>query len=248
MVGPWQVPVSDVAATLTDFRGYAGEAMAMGERTPLALIDAPASGRMAVGEAITNLAAAGVARLSDVKLSANWMAPAGHPGEDARLYDTVEAVAMQLCPALGISVPVGKDSMSMRTTWRDGDGAEKAVTAPLSLIVSAFAPVSDVRRVLTPQLVLEGDTLLVWVDLSAGRHRLGGSALAHAYGQLGERRARSRRPAAARRLFRRDSRAALRRSDFRVSRRLRWRRFRDARGDGLRVALRSRPVVRRAAG
>ena len=185
MVGPWQVPVSDVAATLTDFRGYAGEAMAMGERTPLALIDAPASGRMAVGEAITNLAAAGVARLSDVKLSANWMAPAGHPGEDARLYDTVEAVAMQLCPALGISVPVGKDSMSMRTTWRDGDGAEKAVTAPLSLIVSAFAPVSDVRRVLTPQLVLDGDTLLVWVDLAAGRHRLGGSALAHAYGQLG---------------------------------------------------------------
>ena len=145
MVGPWQVPVADVAVTLLDFDGYAGEAMAIGERTPIALIDAPASGRMAVAEAITNIAAAGVERLSDIKLSANWMAPAGHPGEDAALYDTVRAVGMELCPALGLSIPVGKDSMSMRTTWRDG-GIDKAVTAPVSLIVSAFAPVADARR------------------------------------------------------------------------------------------------------
>ena len=185
MVGPWQVPVADVAVTLMAFDGYAGEAMAMGERTPLALIDAAASGRMAVGEAITNIAAAGIAKLSDVKLSANWMAPAGHPGEDAALYDTVRAVAMELCPALGISIPVGKDSMSMRTTWKDGD-VDKAVTAPLSLIVSAFAPVPDARRVLTPLLALDaGDTELLWIDLSAGRLRLGGSALAQAYAQLG---------------------------------------------------------------
>ena len=125
MVGPWQVPVADVAVTLMDFAGYAGEAMAMGERTPLALIDAPASGRMAVGEAITNIAAAGIASLGDVKLSANWMAPAGHPGEDAALYDTVRAVALDTCIRLGVSIPVGKDSMSMRTTWTD-DGVAKA--------------------------------------------------------------------------------------------------------------------------
>jgi phosphoribosylformylglycinamidine synthase len=185
MVGPWQVPVADVAATLMDFEGYAGEAMAMGERTPLALIDPPASGRMAVGEAITNIAAAGIARLSDIKLSANWMAPAGHPGEDAALYDTVHAVAMELCPALGISIPVGKDSMSMRTTWTAA-GVPKAVTAPLSLVVSAFAPVPDARRVLTPLLARDaGDTSLLWIDVSAGRRRLGGSALAQAYAQLG---------------------------------------------------------------
>ena len=186
MVGPWQVPVADVAATLMDFDGYRGEAMAIGERTPLALIDAPASGRMAVCEAITNLAAAGIASLYDVKLSANWMAPAGHHGEDAALYDTVRAVAMELCPALGISIPVGKDSMSMRTTWRDG-GVDHAVTAPLSLIVTAFAPVPDARRVLTPLLVLDcGDTALIWIDLGAGKRRLGASALAQVYGQLGD--------------------------------------------------------------
>jgi phosphoribosylformylglycinamidine synthase len=150
MVGPWQVPVADVAATLLDFDGYAGEAMAIGERTPLALIDAAASGRMAIGEAITNIAAASIDRLSDVKLSANWMVPAGHPGEDAALYDTVRAVALELCPALGISIPVGKDSMSMRTAWREG-GVDKAVTAPVSLIVSAFAAIADARRVSTPQ-------------------------------------------------------------------------------------------------
>jgi phosphoribosylformylglycinamidine synthase len=185
MVGPWQVPVADVAVTLMDFDGYSGEAMAIGERTPLALIDAPASGRMAVGEAITNIAAAGIDKLSDIKLSANWMAPAGHPGEDAALYDAVRAVAMELCPALGISIPVGKDSMSMRTTWKEGL-ADKAVTAPLSLVVSAFSPVQDARRVLTPQLATDvSETTLLWIDLSAGRLRLGGSALAYAYGQLG---------------------------------------------------------------
>jgi phosphoribosylformylglycinamidine synthase len=186
MVGPWQVPVADVAATLMDFEGNKGEAMAIGERTPLALINAPASGRMAVGEAITNLAAAGVADLGDVKLSANWMAPAGHRGDDAALYDTVRAVAMELCPALGISIPVGKDSMSMRTTWRDAAG-DHAVTAPLSLIVSAFAPVADVRRVLTPLIARDrGETLFVWIDLGTGRARLGGSALAQVCGQLGD--------------------------------------------------------------
>ncbi|MEP7205770.1 MAG: phosphoribosylformylglycinamidine synthase [Casimicrobiaceae bacterium] len=185
MVGPWQVPVADAAVTLMDFEGYAGEAMAIGERTPLALIDGPASGRMAVGEAITNIAAAGIDSLGAIKLSANWMAPAGHPGEDAALFDTVRAVAMELCPALGISIPVGKDSMSMRTAWRDGDH-DKAVTAPISLIVSAFAPVPDVRRVLTPVLARdEGDTVLVWVRL-VEQHRLGASALAQVHGQLGD--------------------------------------------------------------
>jgi phosphoribosylformylglycinamidine synthase len=186
MVGPWQVPVADAAVTLMDFDGYRGEAMAIGERTPLALIDAPASGRMAVAEAITNIAASGVERLSAIKLSANWMAPAGHPGEDAALYDAVRAVAMELCPALGISIPVGKDSMSMRTTWRD-DGRDKAVTAPVSLIVTAFAPVPDVRRALTPLLRRDrGPTVLLWIDLGAGKGRLGGSALAQVYGQLGD--------------------------------------------------------------
>ena len=185
MVGPWQVPVADVAVTLMDFAGHAGEAMAIGERTPLALIDAPASGRMAVAEAITNIAAAPVAALTDVKLSANWMAPAGHPGEDAALYDTVRAVALDTCVRLGIAIPVGKDSMSMRTTWRD-DAGEHAVTAPVSLVVSAFAPVADVRGTLTPLLRLDaGATRLVLVDLGRGKRRLGGSALAQVYGQLG---------------------------------------------------------------
>ncbi len=184
MVGPWQVPVADVAATLLDFDGYAGEAMAIGERTPLALIDAPASGRMAIGEALTNIAAAAIDRLRDVKLSANWMAPAGHPGEDAALYDTVRAVALDLCPALGISIPVGKDSMSMRTAWREGE-VDKSVTAPVSLIVSAFAPIADARRVLTPQLRADVASVLLLVDLGNGRNRLGGSALAQVYGQLG---------------------------------------------------------------
>jgi phosphoribosylformylglycinamidine synthase len=185
MVGPWQVPVADVAVTLMDFDGYAGEAMAIGERTPLALIDAQASARIAVGEAITNLAAAGIGSLSDVKLSANWMAAAGHPGEDAALYDAVRAVALELCPKLGVSIPVGKDSLSMRTTWRDGD-VERSVAAPVSLIVSAFARVPDARRVLTPQLALDRHTLLLLVDLGNGQDRLGGSALAQVYDRLGD--------------------------------------------------------------
>ena len=176
-VGPWQVPVADCAVTLRDFEGYAGEAMALGERTPLALIDAPASGRMAVGEAITNIAAARIGALSQVKLSANWMAAAGYPGEDAALYDTVRAVALELCPALGVSIPVGKDSLSMQTSW---DG--KQVVAPLSLIVSAFAPVEDARDTLTPQLRTDaGESELLLIDLGRGRNRLGGSIVAQTH-------------------------------------------------------------------
>jgi len=186
MVGPWQVPVADVAVTLRDFAGYAGEAMAIGERTPLALIDPPAAGRMAVGEAITNIAAACVTALSDVKLSANWMAAAGEPGEDAALYDTVRAVALDFCIPLGLSIPVGKDSLSMRTTWRDAEG-DKSVTAPVSLIVSAFAPLADARRCLTPLLRFDrGETVLVHLDIADGRRRLGASALAQVHGQLGD--------------------------------------------------------------
>jgi len=184
MVGPWQVPVADVAVTTMGYDTHLGEAMAMGERTPLALISAPASGRMAVGEAITNLAAAPVAKLDDIKLSANWMAAAGHPGEDANLFDTVEAVR-DLSISLGISIPVGKDSLSMKTVWRDAEG-DKAVVAPLSLIVSAFAPVPDVRRTLTPQLRTDqGDTDLILIDLGNGKCRLSGSALAQVYKQVG---------------------------------------------------------------
>jgi phosphoribosylformylglycinamidine synthase len=185
MVGPWQVPVADCAVTASGWSGVTGEAMAMGERTPLALLDAPASGRMAVGEAITNIAGARIARLGDVKLSANWMAAAGHGDEDARLYDTVRAVGEQLCPALGIAIPVGKDSLSMRAVWSDGAGTA-VQTAPLSLIVSAFAPVVDVRQSLTPQLRVDaGPSRLLLVDLGGGRNRLGGSALAQVYGELG---------------------------------------------------------------
>ncbi|RTZ76889.1 MAG: phosphoribosylformylglycinamidine synthase, partial [Gammaproteobacteria bacterium] len=187
MVGPWQVPVADVAVTVADYEGYAGEAMAMGERTPLALVNAPASGRMAIGEAITNIMAASIDSLGKVKLSANWMAAAGHPGEDARLYDTVKAVGMELCPRLGIAIPVGKDSMSMKSVW-EHDGRQREMTAPLSLIISAFAPVNDVRRTLTPQLRTDlGDTDLLLIDLGKGRNRLGGSALAQVYNQLGDR-------------------------------------------------------------
>ncbi|MCL7462461.1 phosphoribosylformylglycinamidine synthase [Pseudomonas sp. NW5] len=184
-VGPWQVPVADCAVTATAFDVYTGEAMAMGERTPLALLDAPASGRLAVGEAITNLAAARIGQISDIKLSANWMAAAGHPGEDARLYDTVKAVGMELCPQLGITIPVGKDSMSMKTRWQEGR-EEKSVTAPLSLVVSGFAPVQDIRQTLTPQLRLDkGATELLLVDLGRGRNRMGGSILAQVYSRLG---------------------------------------------------------------
>jgi phosphoribosylformylglycinamidine synthase len=184
MVGPWQVPVADCAVTLADYKGFAGEAMSMGERTPLAAIDAPASGRMAVAEAITNLLAAPI-ELSRVKLSANWMAACGEEGEDAALYETVRAVGMELCPALGISIPVGKDSLSMRTQWQVGADRKK-VTSPVSLIVSAFATVDDVRGTLTPQLQAEGDTTLVLVDLGKGRHRMAGSILAQALGQTGD--------------------------------------------------------------
>jgi phosphoribosylformylglycinamidine synthase len=185
MVGPWQVPVADCAVTAMSFEGYLGEAMSMGERTPLAVIDAAASGRMAVGEAITNIAAAPIKDISDIKLSANWMAACGQPGQDAALFDTVKAVGMELCPALGISIPVGKDSLSMRTTWNDGDSA-KAVLSPVSLIVSAFAPVVDVRRTLTPQLRMDcGDTVMILVDLGRGKNRLGASALSLVTQQLG---------------------------------------------------------------
>ncbi|MEG4315677.1 phosphoribosylformylglycinamidine synthase [Pseudomonas sp. FIP_A4] len=185
MVGPWQVPVADCAVTAASYDVCTGEAMAMGERTPLALLDAPASGRMAIGETLTNLAAARIEKLSDIKLSANWMAAAGHPGEDARLYDTVRAVGMELCPQLGLTIPVGKDSMSMKTRWSD-EGAEKSVTSPLSLIVSGFAPVVDVRQTLTPQLRLDkGATDLILIDLGRGQNRLGGSILAQVYGKLG---------------------------------------------------------------
>jgi len=187
MVGPWQVPVADVAVTALDFRGYRGEAFAMGERTPLACLDAPASGRMAVGEAVTNLAAADVAELGHVKLSANWMAAAGHRGEDARLYDPVAAVS-RFCQDAGLSIPVGKDSLSMRTAWTE-NGHAREVVAPLSLIVTSFAPVQDVRRTLTPQLRLEDgvETELLLIDLGDGANRLGGSALAQVYGSVGER-------------------------------------------------------------
>ena len=185
MVGPWQVPVADVAVTASGFQSDTGEAMALGERTPIALINAPASGRMAIGEAVTNSAAALISRLEDVCLSANWMAAAGYAHEDAALFDTVRSVAMELCPALGLAIPVGKDSLSMQTVWQHNDEL-KRVVAPLSLIVSAFAPVSDVRRTLTPQLHLDqGDTRLLLIDLGCGRNRLGGSALAQAYQQLG---------------------------------------------------------------
>ncbi|RDH43033.1 phosphoribosylformylglycinamidine synthase [Zooshikella ganghwensis] len=186
MIGPWQVPVADVAVTSTTLNSYTGEAMAMGERTPLAVLDGPASGRMAIGEAITNIAAARIDKLSDIKLSANWMAAAGHDGEDAVLYDTVKAVGMELCPELGLTIPVGKDSMSMRTQWQE-HGEEKSVTAPMSLIISAFAPVQDVRHTLTPQLITDqGPTKLMLIDLAGGRQRLGGSALAQVYSQTGD--------------------------------------------------------------
>ena len=186
MVGPWQVPVANCAVTTSGLDSTTGEAMAMGERTPLALIDGPASGRMAIGETITNMACAQIDQISDIRLSANWMSPAGYAGDDATLYDTVKAVGMELCPALGISIPVGKDSMSMRTVWKDGD-VDKSVTSPVSLVITGFAPVSDVRKTLTPQLVTDaGDTVLILVDLGNGQNRLGGSCLAQVFSQLGD--------------------------------------------------------------
>ena len=185
LVGPWQMPVADVAVTVADYDGYHGEAMAMGERTPLALINPTASGRMAVGEALTNIAASNIGDIGNVKLSANWMAAAGHEGEDAALYDTVHAIGEELCPALGIAIPVGKDSLSMKTVW-ESDSETRSVTAPLSLIVTAFSPVNDVRKTLTPQLRTDrGGTELLLIDLGNGKNRLGGSALAQVYGQVG---------------------------------------------------------------
>lgn len=186
MVGPWQVPVADCAVTTSAYDSYTGEAMSMGERTPSALIDAPASGRMAIGEAITNIAATRINKLGDVHLSANWMCAAGHPGEDEKMYRTVEAVGMQLCPQLGVAIPVGKDSMSMRTEWED-KGKTKAVTSPLSLVISAFAPVVDVRQTATPQLQLDqGETTLLFIDLAAGKQRMGASILAQTLSQMGD--------------------------------------------------------------
>lgn len=186
MVGPWQVPVADVAVTATSFDVYTGEAMAMGERTPLALLDAPASGRMAIGETLTNIAASRIGKISDIKMSANWMSAAGHPGEDARLFDTVKAVGMELCPELGITIPVGKDSMSMQTRWNE-DGTEKSVTSPMSLIVTGFSPVLDIRQTLTPELRMDkGQTDLILIDLGRGQNRMGASILAQTYGKLGK--------------------------------------------------------------
>lgn len=186
MVGPWQVPVADVAVTANSFTGYGGEAMSIGERPPLALLNPAASARMAVAEAITNLMAAPVASLSDIKLSANWMAAANHPSEDADLFAAVQAIGLELCPQLGIAIPVGKDSLSMQTVWQEA-GQRRQVTAPLSLIVSAFAPVSDVRATLTPQLKLDqGETELILLDLGQGQNRLGGSILAQLDGQIGQ--------------------------------------------------------------
>jgi phosphoribosylformylglycinamidine synthase len=186
LVGPWQVPVADCAVTTAGFDSYAGEAMALGERTPVAVLDGPASGRMAVAEAVTNIAAARIADLKQVRLSANWMAAAGHAGDDAVLYDTVRAVGAELCSTLGITIPVGKDSLSMKTVWRDGE-RERSVVAPVSLVVTAFAPVLDVRRTLTPELRRDaGPTRLLLVDLGRGQNRLGASCLAQVHGQLGD--------------------------------------------------------------
>ena len=185
MVGPWQVPVADVAVTTCAYRGISGEAMSMGERTPLAAVNAPASGRMAIGEALTNLAAANIRDLSEVKLSANWMAAAGHSGDDAALYQTVKAVGMELCPELGIAIPVGKDSMSMKSVWSDDDG-EHSVTAPVSCVITAFAPVVDVNKTLTPEIKNpQSESSLYLLDLAMGKQRLACSALAQVYNQVG---------------------------------------------------------------
>ncbi|WP_045859081.1 phosphoribosylformylglycinamidine synthase [Teredinibacter purpureus] len=185
MVGPWQVPVADCAVTTVSFDSYAGEAMSLGERTPTALLDAPASGRMAVAESITNICATSIGKISDIRLSANWMCAAGHPGEDEKLYRTVETIGMDFCPALGITIPVGKDSMSMRTAWQD-NGEDKAVTSPLSVIITAFTPVVDVRKTLTPELKASDNSQLLLIDLGAGQNRLGASIFAQVYNEMGQ--------------------------------------------------------------
>lgn len=185
MVGPWQVPVADVAVTASSFGSQTGEAMAMGERAPLATVDAPASARIAIGETITNMAAAHIDKLSDIKLSANWMAASKQGMEDQRLFDTVKAVGEEFCPALGLTIPVGKDSLSMRTVWEDDTA--KSVTSPLSLVISGFAPVADASKTLTPELDMTTPSSLLIIDLGQGNNRLGGSALAQAYGQIGNK-------------------------------------------------------------
>jgi len=185
MVGPWQVPVADVAVSAAAFDSQFGEAMAMGERTPLALIDSPASARIAIGETITNMLASDIEKLSDIKLSANWMAAASDAGENQNLYDTVKVVGEEFCPDLGLTIPVGKDSLSMRTVWED-KGEQKSVMSPLSLIITGFSPVTDVRRTLTPLLNTTDDTSLVLIDLGGGANRLGGSALAQVFNQVGD--------------------------------------------------------------
>ena len=187
MVGPWQIPVSNVAVTTASLDGYHGEAMTMGERAPVALLDFGASARLAVAESITNIAATNIGDIKRIKLSANWMSAAGHAGEDAGLYEAVKAVGEELCPALGLTIPVGKDSMSMRTTWEE-NGEQKAVTAPLSLVISAFARVEDVRKTITPQLRTDkGLSSLLLIDLGEGKNRLGATALAQVYKQLGDK-------------------------------------------------------------
>tara|TARA_R110001632_G_scaffold12865_3_gene44450 strand:- start:99128 stop:103015 length:3888 start_codon:yes stop_codon:yes gene_type:complete len=186
MVGPWQIPVADVAVTAAAFDTYQGEAMSLGERTPAALLNFGASARLAVGEALTNIAPADIGDLKRIKLSANWMAAAGHPGEDAGLYEAVKAVGEELCPALGLTIPVGKDSMSMKTQWQDEQG-DKAVTSPMSLVITAFGAVRDVRKTLTPELTRDGDTRLMLIDLGAGQNRMGASCLAQVYKQLGDK-------------------------------------------------------------
>jgi phosphoribosylformylglycinamidine synthase len=184
MTGPWQTPVADSSVVLNSYRNYQGQAMAMGERTPVSLVSAPASGRMAIGEALTNLASSAVGALKNVKLSANWMCACGEDGEDASLYDTVKAVGKDLCPRLGIAIPVGKDSLSMRTVWETSGGETEKMTAPLSLVISAFSPVPDVRLCATPDLK-KADSALYVLDLGRGRNRLGGSALAQAFNCIG---------------------------------------------------------------
>jgi phosphoribosylformylglycinamidine synthase len=185
MIGPWQVPVADAAVTLSSYSGNTGEAMAMGERSPIAVLDAPASGRMAIAEAVSNIASAAIDDISRIRLSANWMAAAGEPGQEAALFDTVRTVGMDLCPELGIAIPVGKDSLSMKTVWQT-ENDEKRMLAPVSLIVTAFAPVTDVQRTLTPQLKLaNGSSSLLLIDLGNGKNRMGGSSLAQVYGQFG---------------------------------------------------------------
>ncbi|MCU4412849.1 phosphoribosylformylglycinamidine synthase [Acinetobacter sp. WU_MDCI_Axc73] len=184
MVGPWQVPVADAAVTTTSLQGYTGEAMAMGERPPVALLNPAASARLAVAEALTNIASANIEQLGDIKLSANWMAAAGQKGEDQALFEGVKAIGMEMCPALDIAIPVGKDSLSMRTTWND-EGIEKAVTSPMSGVITAFAPVSDVRKTLTPELKNIDGSVLVRIDLSKGQFRIGASILTQVYKAIG---------------------------------------------------------------